>query len=92
MLLLEPDLSTLALKQVEMSHLATFKPTEAVLRPKKNNENRVFGRILYLITRSLPVLNAFLSSYETSMACGTLWVGRVCAVCVQVVGQPRNLS
>ena len=36
-LLLEPDLSTLALKKVEMSHLATFKlrTTEVVLRPKK---------------------------------------------------------
>ena len=46
-LLLEPDPSTLALKQVEMSHLATFKiTTEAVLRLRKYA--RVFGRITIL--------------------------------------------
>ena len=42
-LLLQCDLSTLALKQVEMSHLGTFKL--AAVRPRKNA--RVFGRILY---------------------------------------------
>ena len=56
--LLKPDLFTLALKQVEMSHLTTFKL-------RTTEDLSISGRILYIkngrilyLRRSLPVLNA----------------------------------
>ena len=51
---------------------------------------------VYLIARSLPVLNAFLASYETMKPVWPvvhfLWVGRVCALWVAGANSPAKID